>query len=80
MYKQTYLSKAMKIMLTNVSDSVYCTTSKRAPLQWRIRSADPTGIMFFHAIDKYVMVIPAHPHCLQVKQKLKIRALASGLC
>ena len=67
----------MNVTLTNVS--VYCTASKRTLLQWRITSAAPPGIMFvgffrkkyLPATDKYRVVIPAHPHCVQVKHLMR---------
>ena len=44
-------------------------STKRAYLQWCIMSTDPPGIKFFHekyllAMDKYIMVIPTHLHCM----------------
>ena len=68
---------AMNVTLPNVS--VYCTASKRTLLQWRITSADPPNIMFVEffdkkylpATDKYIVVIPTRPHCMQVKHLMR---------
>ena len=65
------------VTITNVS--VYCTASKRTLVQWRVASADPSGIMFVEffrekyllAMDKCTMVKPAHPHCVQEKHLMR---------
>ena len=52
---------------------------KKNLLQWRMTSADPSGIMFVGlfgekcllAIAKCVMVIPARPHCVQGKYLMR---------
>ena len=59
------ISVAMNVTLINTF--FYCTASKRALLQWRMASVDPSGIMFVGffgekyllAIAKCIMVIPA---------------------
>ena len=61
------------ITLTNVS--FYCTVSKRTLLQRRMMGADPPDVMFVEffcekylsAMDKYIMVILACPHWVQIK-------------
>ena len=71
------ISVVMNVMLINVS--LYCTASKRTLLQWHITSVDTPTIVFvgfFHekylpAMNKYIMVIPAHLHCVQWKYLMR---------
>ena len=59
--------------------SVYYTACKRSLLQLRMTSPDPPGIMFVEffdekflpAMDKYIIIIPARPHCAQVKHLMR---------
>ena len=53
--------------------------SSAALLQWCLTSAYPPGIMFVEffrkkylpAMDKYIMVIPAYPRCVQGKHLMR---------
>ena len=62
----------MNVTLTNVS--LYCTASKK-----KKKIVDPPTVMFvgfFHekylpAMNKYIMVIPPHPHCVQWKYLMR---------
>ena len=68
--------------------SVYCTASKRTLLERCIMSIDPPDIVFFCekyllAMDKYIMVIPARPHWVQIKhliKNLKNNELGPNVC
>ena len=69
------ISVTMNVTLTNVS--VYCIASKRTLLQWCItNTGHPSmfveffGEKYLLVTDNYIMVIPAHPHYVEVTHKM----------